>query len=119
MSEQTISKTIRLPLSLVQYIDQAPGDNFSQKLVGLLEDYQHGDEDRQRRLESYQRDIRQYSDLYCRLVSDYRRAHSNLVVVMRYLDELYSMAQKSLPEIRADTADQTDPDLRPGALPFT
>lgn len=49
-----ISKTVRMPSDLVEFIDSCPcGDNFSQKLLGILQDYRYGDYSRQKNLEEY------------------------------------------------------------------
>lgn len=48
-----ISKTVRLPADLVDYINRQEGSNFSQKLVNILEEYRHGDELRRERLAFY------------------------------------------------------------------
>jgi len=52
-----ISKTVRLPADLVNYIDQQEGSNFSQKLVGILVDYQKGDKIRKDTLAYYNRAV--------------------------------------------------------------
>ncbi len=105
MIDPMISKTVRFPVALVDFIDSQPGENFSQRLVGFLEDCQSGEASRQKRLSDYQCDIRRYSDLYSRLVSDYREAHRIMVNMQHYLSQLQAMTQNPLPDIRADTAD--------------
>ena len=117
---EMISKTVRMPADLVKFIESKPGDNFSQQLLGILDDYRNGDQIRQKELQNYRDRIFHYSELYQRLDDDYMTAYSVLLGFQNYLDSLREIMNHSLPElpdIRADTAD--DPDLKPGAMPFT
>lgn len=108
MIDTMISKTVRFPAALVDFIDSQPGENFSQRLVGFLEDCQSGEASRQKRLLDFQRDIRHYSDLYSRLVMDYREAYCIMISMQHYLSRLQAMTQNPLPDIRADTVDAAD-----------
>ncbi len=49
----TIQKSLRLPVDIVNYIELQPGDSFSNKLVNLLYDIMNGDEMRQGTIEKY------------------------------------------------------------------
>lgn len=50
-----ISKTVRIPADLVEYVEGQEGSNFSQKLVGVLEEYRGGDRLREDRIAYYER----------------------------------------------------------------
>lgn len=54
MTTSYISKTVRMPSDLVDFIESCPfGDNFSQKLLGILYDYRDGDDVRQMEKDQY------------------------------------------------------------------
>ncbi|MBR6643069.1 MAG: hypothetical protein IKL28_05350 [Lachnospiraceae bacterium] len=52
-----IQKSVRLPADLVDYIETQEGYTFSEKLVGVLEEYRSGDQRRRQVLERYNRDV--------------------------------------------------------------
>jgi len=57
-SNNLIHKSIRLSSETIDFIEQQPGINFSDKLVGILNDYRYGDAGRTEELARYDRDIR-------------------------------------------------------------
>lgn len=116
MSNSTISKSIRLPDYLVEFIEAQEGDNFSEKLLGILYDYRCGDTDRQMMLQSYRRDIARYKDLYSRLINEYGEARSIIVRMHKHLDDMKELADRAAKE---SAPDPEDPDLVPGVMPFT
>lgn len=116
MSKTLILKSVRLPDHLVEFIESQEGDNFSQKLTSILLEYRDGDDERQRMLESYRRDITRYKDLYGQLISDYGEARRVIIHMHKYLDDLRQMADRAVKE---SAPEPEDPDLVPGNMPFT
>lgn len=124
LPEKTVSKSVRLPLSLVEFIEKQPGENFSQKLLMILIDYRDGDMKRKYELDQYYSKLRRCRETYDRLAIDYAKAHRIIGSMMYYLNELSDLAQQVLPDIRADTVSGSaaqDPDPAPasGAPPLT
>lgn len=109
----TISKSIRLPTDLVEFIEAQEGSNFSEKLVSILLEYRDGDADRQRVLESYRQGISRYKELFNRLISDYGEARRIIIHMHRYLDDMQRMAARAV----APPPEPEDPDLKD--MPFT
>lgn len=114
-----ISKTVRLPDYLVDYIEQQPGDTFTNKLCNLVEDCLHGDEDRQARLDRYKRQVAQYESMYTRLVNTYMDANRTILHMTRYLDDLKELAASCSEDPELQEPEPEDPDLVPGVMPFT
>lgn len=106
-ADKTVSKTIRLPLDLVAYIELQDGENFSQQLQGILNDYRSGDADRQKRLAEYQRSIDRYKNIYTRLVDDYAEAFDVMQNMQWYLRRLKTLVDNPLPE--SETAAASPP----------
>lgn len=96
--DKTVSKTIRLPLDLVAYIELQDGENFSQQLQGILNDYRSGDADRKKKLAEYRRSINRYKEVYSRLVDDYAEAFDIMQGAQWYLRRLKTLADNPLPE---------------------
>lgn len=48
-----IQKSVRIPGSLVEFVDSQPGADFSKKLVGILTEYKNGDIERKLVLQRY------------------------------------------------------------------
>lgn len=51
--EKMIQKSVRIPGSLVEFVDSQPGADFSKKLVGILTEYRNGDIERKLMLQRY------------------------------------------------------------------
>lgn len=51
--QETIQKSVRLPVDLVEFVEKYEGRDFSKKLVNILNEFQSGEEQRQRRIEQY------------------------------------------------------------------
>ena len=49
-----ISKSVRIPKDMVDFIERQEGITFSEKLLGVLDEYRNGDADRQKRLQEYE-----------------------------------------------------------------
>lgn len=48
-----IQKSVRIPGSLVEFVDSQPGADFSKKLIGILTEYRNGDLERKLMLQRY------------------------------------------------------------------
>lgn len=125
MSDHLISKTVRLPVYLVEFIEAQEGSTFTEKLQGVLNDARCGDSDYQIKLTHYKRQVERFERLYSDLVKDYDEARSAITKTEVRLDRLRRLAAK---ELRADqessvfkprSPDTVDPDLIPGNMPFT
>lgn len=51
--EKMIQKSVRIPGSLVEFVDSQPGADFSKKLIGILTEYKNGDIERKLMLQRY------------------------------------------------------------------
>lgn len=56
-SNELISKSLRLPSDVIDYVEQQPGDTFTFKLVTLLREVKDGDQKRAEMLEYYESTI--------------------------------------------------------------
>lgn len=59
--EKMIQKSVRIPSSLVEFVDSQPGADFSKKLVGILTEYKNGDLERKLMLQRYDEQIEERS----------------------------------------------------------
>ena len=50
-----ISKTVRMPADIVAFVEAQEGPDFSKKLLGVLEDYRFGDDNRRRKIADYEK----------------------------------------------------------------
>lgn len=55
--EKMIQKSVRIPGSLVEYVDSQPGADFSKKLIGILTEYKNGEIERKLILQRYDEQI--------------------------------------------------------------
>lgn len=55
--EKMIQKSVRIPSSLVEFVDSQPGADFSKKLIGILTEYKNGDLERKLMLQRYDEQI--------------------------------------------------------------
>lgn len=55
--EKMIQKSVRIPSSLVEFVDSQPGADFSKKLVGILTEYKNGELERKLMLQRYDEQI--------------------------------------------------------------
>lgn len=46
MKSNLIQKSVRLPTEVIDFIEQQPGNNFSSKLLNLINEFINGDSDR-------------------------------------------------------------------------
>lgn len=56
-SNDLVTKSMRLPPDIVEYVEQQPGDTFTSKLVTLLREVKDGDQKRAEMLEYYKSTI--------------------------------------------------------------
>lgn len=49
-----ISKSVRFPVELVEYIETQPGKDFSSKLINLVEEYKGGELRREESIQYYE-----------------------------------------------------------------
>ena len=86
---ELISKTIRIPSDLLEFIETQPGDTFSAKLIGLVNEFRQGDDIRKAKLEAYHHTFERYDRLYCDLIHDYDLAHRSICCINRYLEDVH------------------------------
>lgn len=55
--EKMIQKSVRIPSSLVEFVDSQPGADFSKKLIGILTEYKNGELERKLMLQRYDEQI--------------------------------------------------------------
>lgn len=56
-SNDLVTKSMRLPSDIVDYVEQQPGDTFTSKLVTLLREVKDGDQQRAENLAWYESTI--------------------------------------------------------------
>lgn len=56
-SNDLVTKSMRLPPDIVEYVEQQPGDTFTSKLVTLLREVRDGDQERAENLAWYESTI--------------------------------------------------------------
>lgn len=92
--DNTVSKTIRLPVELVEYVELQDGKNFSSKLINLLDDVRNGDANRRATIAEYDdliRDRRQK----LREISD---SMYNATLVTQKLEQFWKSIQSIVSE---------------------
>lgn len=92
--DNTVSKTIRLPVELVEYVELQDGKNFSAKLISLLDDVRNGDANRRATIAEYDdliRDRRQK----LREISD---SMYNATLVTQKLEQFWKSIQSIVGE---------------------
>lgn len=92
--DNTVSKTIRLPVELVEYVELQDGKNFSAKLINLLDDIRNGDANRRATIAEYDdliRDRRQK----LREISD---SMYNATLVTQKLEQFWKSIQSIVGE---------------------
>lgn len=84
----TVSKSVRLPEELVEFVEALPGDNFTVKLVGLLEDLISGKDKRLQEL--------QYLDERITKSRKQLRTHFQIVDGVHRLEGIYERLTNEL-----------------------
>lgn len=103
-----ISKTVRMPSDVVAYIEAQSGDTFSQKLLGVLEEFRFGDENRRKRIANYEEMLeRQQKQLrtYSETAYNASRVTQQLGATLRDIDKLFNY----LDDAAADTRQNGKP----------
>lgn len=77
----TVSKTVRIPEELVAFVEARPGDTFTEKLVGLLDDLANGNDKRLADLQYLDKVIEGRKDVFA--------SYWNLVDRVRGFEHLY------------------------------
>lgn len=95
---ELISKTVRIPDDVVAYIETQPGDTFSRKLLGILEEYRFGEDNRRRRIADYEdllenqrRKLRVYSETAFKA----SQVTQQLGTTLRDIDKLFDNIEKA------------------------
>lgn len=84
--EKMIQKSVRIPGSLVEYVDSQPGADFSKKLVGILTEYKNGELERKLMLQRYDEQIEERRE---RLDTLMRKINS-ASMISRRVDALFN-----------------------------
>lgn len=58
-SNDLVTKSMRLPPDIVEYVEQQPGDTFTSKLVTLLREVRDGDQERAENLAWYESTLKE------------------------------------------------------------
>jgi antitoxin component of MazEF toxin-antitoxin module len=84
-NDDTVSKSVRLPLELVEYVELQEGKTFSAKLISLLEDIHSGDARRRKTLTEYDRQIEERSQK----LTEISHNMYNAMLVTQKLEQFY------------------------------
>lgn len=91
--EKMIQKSVRIPGSLVEYVDSQPGADFSKKLVGILTEYKNGEIERKLILQRYDEQIEERRE---RLDTLMRKINS-ASMISRRVDALFNELEAAEP----------------------
>ncbi len=87
-SNELISKSLRLPSDVVDYVEQQPGDNFTSKLVTLLREVRDGDQQRAENLAWYESTLKERYQKLEDLNDDIYRIQLILMHLYHAVDEI-------------------------------
>ena len=87
-SNELISKSLRLPSDVVDYVEQQPGDNFTSKLVTLLREVRDGDQQRAENLAWYESTLKERYQKLEDLNDDIYRIQLILMHLHHAVDEI-------------------------------
>ena len=87
-SNELISKSIRLPSDVVDYVEQQPGDTFTSKLVTLLREVRDGDQQRAENLAWYESTLKEKWQKLEELNDDIYRIQLILMHLHHAVDEI-------------------------------
>lgn len=68
--EKMVQKSVRIPISLVEFVNNQPGADFSKKLVAILTEYKDGELERKVMLQRYDEQIAERRQRLDSLMSD-------------------------------------------------
>lgn len=86
-----VRKSVRLSQEVYEYVESAEGKSFNDKLDRLLLDAKNGEAQRAKRIQEYDKRIQRQEEEIEKLFrqeSDFRKLHSNVVMLNRQLEEL-------------------------------
>ena len=87
-SNELISKSLRLPSDVVDYVEQQPGDTFTSKLVTLLREVRDGDQERAENLAWYESTLKERYQKLEDLNDDIYRIQLILMHLYHAVDEI-------------------------------
>lgn len=87
-SNELISKSLRLPSDVVDYVEQQPGDTFTSKLVTLLREVRDGDQERAENLAWYESTLKERYQKLEDLNDDIYRIQLILLHLHHAVDEI-------------------------------
>ena len=87
-SNELISKSLRLPSDVVDYVEQQPGDTFTSKLVTLLREVRDGDQQRAENLAWYESTLKEKWQKLEELNDDIYRIQLILLHLHHAVDEI-------------------------------
>ena len=87
-SNELISKSLRLPSDVVDYVEQQPGDTFTSKLVTLLREVRDGDQQRAENLAWYESTLKERYQKLEDLNDDIYRIQVILMHLHHAVDEI-------------------------------
>lgn len=88
LSNELISKSLRLPSDVVDYVEQQPGDTFTSKLVTLLREVRDGDQQRAENLAWYESTLKERYQKLEDLNDDIYRIQLILMHLHHAVDEI-------------------------------
>ena len=88
LSNELISKSLRLPSDVVDYVEQQPGDTFTSKLVTLLREVRDGDQQRAESLAWYESTLKERYQKLEDLNDDIYRIQLILMHLHHAVDEI-------------------------------
>ena len=87
-SNDLVTKSMRLPPDIVEYVEQQPGDTFTSKLVTLLREVRDGDQQRAENLAWYESTLKERYQKLEDLNDDIYRIQVILMHLHHAVDEI-------------------------------
>ena len=87
-SNDLVTKSMRLPPDIVEYVEQQPGDTFTSKLVTLLREVRDGDQQRAENLAWYESTLKERYQKLEDLNDDIYRIQLILMHLHHAVDEI-------------------------------
>ena len=81
---QRITKSLRLPPEVYDYVDQYRGDNFTDRFCNLIADVEQEEPERRRRLEVLDKEIKEREALARRLYTEIKRIGDELSTLVSH-----------------------------------
>ena len=108
MAETTkdVRKSVRLSQEVYAYVESAEGKSFNDKLDRLLLDAKNGEAQRAKRIQEYDKRIQRQEEKMEKLFeqeSDFRKLHSNAVMLNRQLEELGKAFKRQIEAFENET----------------